>query len=119
MIFPYRQPPNTTVQADVYSLHYGHGCGYWFLYLMRQYVTQGTSVLHDATFGATEDLKFTLNVIIMSFKYNIQNTSSGLPCRSAQLLQDAQRLPEHAGSRVQPAFLPDLPTLDRLSKVSC
>lgn len=108
----YRQPPNT-VQADVYSLHYGHGSGYWFLYLMRPYVTKETSVLHDATFGATEDLKFTLNVII------IQNTSSGLPCRSAQLLQDAQRLPEHAGSRVQPAFLPDLPTLDRLNELSC
>lgn len=31
-----------------------------------------------------------------------------VPCRRAKLFQDAQRLPEHAGSGVWPASLPDL-----------
>lgn len=35
-------------------------------------------------------------------------SSKHLLCRRAKLLQDAQRLPEHAGSGVSPAFLPDL-----------
>lgn len=42
------------------------------------------------------------------FKYVFNSQKrTGLPCRRAKLLQDAQRLPEHAGSGVQPAFLPD------------